>query len=113
MNGGVLNHAIRDVNGTWSSVVNASSKMGFTGSLARVSGADVAGELGVCALDATQFYQAIRHQNGTWTGATALGVPASGTVPTDVGGSRSRSIFALVECTRFDGGAVALVYRRR
>jgi riboflavin biosynthesis pyrimidine reductase len=25
----------------------------------------------------------------------------------------ARSVLALVECTRFDGGAVALVYRRR
>jgi hypothetical protein len=107
VNGGVLNHAIRDVNGTWSSVVNASSKMGFTGSLARVSGADVAGELGVCAVDATQFYQAIRHQNGTWTGATALGVPASGTVPTDVDCAGDGSTLYYVAATRPSHGIVS------
>ena len=107
VDGGVLNHAIRDVNGNWSSSVNASSKMGFAGSFARVSGADVAGELGVCALDSTQFYQAIRHTNGTWTAATALGVHASGMLPTDVDCAGDGSTLYYVAATRPSHGTVS------
>ena len=83
LTGGVLQHAIRDTNGVWTGFGNASTQMGFSGSLKRISGADVNNELNVCTFDAGQFYQGVRHHDGSWTRLTPLGLPG-GTPPVDV-----------------------------